>query len=102
MDVNFGLKVKRIRYCSRPGVGMTLLLLAFIPSWTGWRTLEPIGHIESCYTSKFGTPRQGSVAPDALAKLRIQLGDGLNERVRCCAGHASHFYRPAQKAVAAG
>ncbi|MCM2971889.1 tRNA (N6-threonylcarbamoyladenosine(37)-N6)-methyltransferase TrmO [Larsenimonas suaedae] len=32
-------------------------------------TLEPIGHIESCYPDKFGIPRQPGLAPSAKAQL---------------------------------
>ena len=44
----------------------------------GWRTARPIGHICSVFPSKFGTPRQGSVTPDARASLRVVLDDGLD------------------------
>ena len=33
--------------------------------------LRVIGHIESCYREKFGTPRQGALVPEAPARLRV-------------------------------
>ena len=33
--------------------------------------LRPIGRIETIFPSKFGTPRQGGLAPDARATLRL-------------------------------
>ena len=36
--------------------------------------LTPIGHVRSCFAAKFGTPRQGCLAPAARATLRL---DGL-------------------------
>ncbi len=39
--------------------------------WAGWASLSPIGHIESCFSEKFATPRQGSLVPDAPARLRL-------------------------------
>lgn len=32
---------------------------------------EPIGHLESCYPDKFGTPRQPGLVEHSLARLRI-------------------------------
>ena len=37
-------------------------------------TLEPIGHIQSCWPEKFGTPRQGSVVPSSTAELVLAPG----------------------------
>ena len=37
-------------------------------------TLEPIGHIASCWPEKFGTPRQGSVVPSSTAELVLAPG----------------------------
>jgi tRNA-Thr(GGU) m(6)t(6)A37 methyltransferase TsaA len=34
---------------------------------------QPIGWIDSCFTDKFGTPRQPSVAPTAQARIRLAL-----------------------------
>ena len=48
---------------------------AHLEGWQGWRTLRPIGHIRSCWPEKFATPRQGAVVPDAVASLKIVLGD---------------------------
>ena len=46
-----------------------------MPKQTGTppKTLElkPIGILESCFQEKFGTPRQSSLVPGALSKLRI-------------------------------
>ncbi len=33
--------------------------------------MEVIGHIESCYRDKFGTPRQPGLAPSSWARLKI-------------------------------
>jgi tRNA-Thr(GGU) m(6)t(6)A37 methyltransferase TsaA len=33
--------------------------------------LRVIGHIESCFREKFGTPRQGALVPESKARLRI-------------------------------
>ncbi len=42
---------------------------------------DPIGHIESCYKERFGTPRQSGLVPDswAILKLRpeLNLSDAL-------------------------
>lgn len=34
-------------------------------------SIEPIGYINSCFTEKFGTPRQPGLAPSAEARLRL-------------------------------
>lgn len=34
-------------------------------------TFEPIGYLESCYRTKFGTPRQPAIAPASQAVLRL-------------------------------
>ena len=46
----------------------------------GWKTVSPIGRIKSVYPEKFGTPRQGSVVPDGVASLRVQLGGTMDAR----------------------
>jgi len=33
--------------------------------------MQPIGHIESCFREKFGTPRQSGLAKDARARLTL-------------------------------
>ncbi|EOD26336.1 hypothetical protein EMIHUDRAFT_205328 [Emiliania huxleyi CCMP1516] len=38
------------------------------PATCGYR---PIGHIESCFVERRGTPRQGLLVPDARARLRL-------------------------------
>lgn len=51
--------------------------------WQGapWPTLRLIGTIETCFTEKFATPRQGAVVPDALARLKLDtLEDGVDAR----------------------
>lgn len=35
------------------------------------KPIEPIGHVESCYPGKFGTPRQSGLVPEARGFLRI-------------------------------
>ena len=52
-----------------------LLLLPGVSCWDGWQTMRPIGHVRSCFSEKFGTPRQGSLVPDAAAMLTIELED---------------------------
>lgn len=45
-------------------------------------SFQPIGFIESCFPTRFGTPRQAGLAPDAWGVLRLRpelnLGDGLD------------------------
>mmetsp|Transcript_27482 Transcript_27482/g.69956 ORF Transcript_27482/g.69956 Transcript_27482/m.69956 type:complete len:336 (-) Transcript_27482:997-2004(-) len=48
--------------------------------------LTPVGHIESCFTHRNGTPRQPGLAPNARARLRVTWGsvpshtlDGLDK-----------------------
>ena len=53
------------------------LLLCALTSWTGWQALRPIGQIQSIFPEKFGTPRQGSVVPDAVASLQLSM-DGID------------------------
>jgi len=46
--------------------------------WSALSTLRPLGHIESCWSQKFGAPRQGSVSPDSRARLRVvDCGPGI-------------------------
>ena len=46
--------------------------------------LEPIGHIRTAFKEKFGTPRQGSLAPSssAVIELRSQLPEGSLEGLK--------------------
>ena len=39
--------------------------------------IKPVGHLESCFREKFGTPRQSGFIKSAKARLTIipQLGD---------------------------
>ena len=53
-----------------------LALTTSLLAWTGWQSVKPVGHIESVYKEKFATPRQGSVAPDSMALLRLEKGLG--------------------------
>ena len=47
----------------------------------GASELTPIGHVRSCFSAKFGTPRQGCLAPAARATLQLDgLGPGLDAR----------------------
>ena len=47
----------------------------------GASELTPIGHVRSCFSAKFGTPRQGCLAPAARATLQLDgLGAGLDAR----------------------
>lgn len=55
------------------------LLASAIASWSALETVRPIGHIESCYSSKFATPRQGALVPDGRARLRVECG-GIDAR----------------------
>eukprot|EP00965_Chrysotila_dentata_P243820 6205627-Pleurochrysis_carterae.AAC.1 len=49
--------------------GLGLLLIC--QSSTTAISLKPIGHIESVFVQKFGTPRQGCLAPDTPARLAV-------------------------------
>lgn len=44
--------------------------------------LEPIGFISSCFTEKFGTPRQPGLAPSATARLSLIEPFNRSEMVR--------------------
>ena len=47
----------------------------------GASELTPIGHVRSCFSAKFGTPRQGCLAPAARATLQLDgLGADLDAR----------------------
>lgn len=45
-------------------------------------SIEVIGHINSCFTEKFGTPRQPGLAPSAQARLRLVEPFNREEMVR--------------------
>lgn len=65
---------------ARPRTLLMFFRLVHVAGWDSWRTLRPIGHIRSCWPEKFGTPRQGSVVPDAVAELQLELaGHGISE-----------------------
>ena len=63
-------------------------------------TLEPIGHIASCWPEKFGTPRQGSVVPSSTAELVLAPGalDGAASADGLAAfSHVARVARPPQR-----
>eukprot|EP00310_Coccolithus_braarudii_P007262 CAMPEP_0183375300 /NCGR_PEP_ID=MMETSP0164_2-20130417/116938_1 /TAXON_ID=221442 /ORGANISM="Coccolithus pelagicus ssp braarudi, Strain PLY182g" /LENGTH=154 /DNA_ID=CAMNT_0025552447 /DNA_START=199 /DNA_END=659 /DNA_ORIENTATION=+ len=37
--------------------------------------MRPIGHIQSMFPAKFGTPRQGSLAPSTRARLQLEAAN---------------------------
>ncbi len=45
-------------------------------------TIEVIGHIKSCFSEKFGTPRQSGLAPSAEARLKLVEPFNRREMVR--------------------
>lgn len=45
-------------------------------------SIEVIGHINSCFKEKFGTPRQSGLAPSAEARLRLVEPFNRREMVR--------------------
>ena len=44
------------------------------PQDGGGMTMSPIGHIESCFVDRNGTPRQPGLAPSARSRLRLRWG----------------------------
>lgn len=57
-----------------------LAILTSSIAWGGWNVLKPIGYIDSCYASKFGTPRQGAVVPDAAASLCLSELENIDAK----------------------
>ena len=64
---------------ARPARKTTGVRLMASAGWSDeFLNMRPIGRIESCWKEKFGTPRQGSLAPDSRATLRLDLPDRLH------------------------
>jgi tRNA-Thr(GGU) m(6)t(6)A37 methyltransferase TsaA len=45
-------------------------------------SIEVIGYVNSCFTEKFGTPRQGGLAPSAEARLKLVAPFNRREMIR--------------------
>jgi tRNA (adenine37-N6)-methyltransferase len=58
---------------------------------SGCFQVNPIGYIESCFTEKFGIPRQSGLVPAATARLQLVAPFNTKEMVRGLAGF-SHLW----------
>ena len=60
---------------ARAAEEMQKMLAVLVGATWDWSSMAPIGFIQSVYPTKFGTPRQGAVVPDAVATLRLSALD---------------------------
>jgi tRNA (adenine37-N6)-methyltransferase len=75
--------VRLLIQASASRCGALRLLASSSSSFDALANVKPIGVVQSCWQQKFGTPRQGCLAPDARATLRLELQDGLNAAHAC-------------------
>lgn len=73
MRMSVSLMLLLCMLASKPAMGSSTA-----SGWAGWASLRPIGAIRSIYATKFGTPRQGSVVPDALATLTLDCLEDID------------------------
>jgi tRNA-Thr(GGU) m(6)t(6)A37 methyltransferase TsaA len=65
--------------------------LSAAPNSSGSTTMAPIGHIESCFVERNGTPRQPGLAPAARSRLRLRWGTSPEHTLDGLA-HFSHVW----------